>query len=195
MRGFAQGRLGPRVLTLSDPRILLDSIAGGGAGCTPSEVMDLSCDAGAVEDNRFLPRPTGGTGVIEGNLELRFRLGRSFELVTFGDVGQVWSAAGDVSLGDLEFTPGAGVRFLSPVGPIRVDVGYRFRGATELPVITSRIAEAEPGLCTEASVTTCIEYDGSFYVRSGDLGFLSTPVLFGDTGSRFQLHFSIGQAF
>jgi hypothetical protein len=156
--------------------------------------MDLSCDPGRLADGRFLPRPTGGTGVFEGNVELRFGLGRSFELVTFGDVGQVWSVTGDVSLGDLELTPGAGIRYLSPVGPIRVDVGYRFRGAMELPVITSSIAEAEPGQC-DAAGTACIAYGDALYVRSGDLGFLSSPVLFGDSGSRFQLHFSIGQAF
>lgn len=194
VRGFAQGRLGPRVLTLREPGTLLDSIGNGGAGCTPAQVMDLSCDAGQLEDGVFLPRPTGGTGVFEGNVELRFGLGRSFELVTFGDVGQVWAVTGDVSLGDLEFTPGAGIRYLSPVGPIRVDVGYRFRGAVELPVITSSIAEAEPGQCASASAA-CIAYGDAFYVRSGDLAFLSSPVLFGDTGSRFQLHFSIGQAF
>jgi hypothetical protein len=99
-----------------------------------------------------------------------------------------------VSLADLEFTPGVGLRFLSPVGPIRVDVGYRFRGATELPVIVSRIEAAEAGQCTTAN-TECLEYGNAFYVRSGELGFLSPLVLFGDTGSRFQLHFSIGQAF
>ncbi|MEX2468033.1 MAG: BamA/TamA family outer membrane protein [Gemmatimonadota bacterium] len=194
VRGFAQGRLGPRVLTLDDPRALLDPADGEGDGCTPTELMDLSCDANGLSDERFLPRPTGGTSVIEGNVEFRFRLGASFEAVTFGDFGQVWSDADDVSLGDLEFTPGVGVRFLSPVGPIRVDVGYRFRGPTELPVITSRIEEAEPGRCSETT-QECIPFGGSFYVRSGELGFLSPLVLFGDSSSRFQLHFSIGQAF
>ena len=196
VRGFGQGRLGPRVLTVNDTKVLLDPVGGsnGGAGCTPAELMDLSCDAGGLADDRFLPRPTGGATVMEGNLEFRFGLGRSFEAVTFGDFGQVWSATGDVSLADLEFTPGVGLRFLSPVGPIRVDVGYRFRGATELPVIVSRIEAAQAGQCTTAT-PECFQYDDAFYVRSGELGFLSPLVLFGDTGSRFQLHFSIGQAF
>ncbi len=197
VRGFGQGRLGPRVLTVNDTQVLLDPAGAngnGGAGCTPSELMDLSCDAGNLADNQFLPRPTGGATVMEGNLEFRFPLGRSFEAVTFGDVGQVWSATGDVSLADLEFTPGVGLRFLSPVGPIRVDLGYRFRGATELPVIVSRIETAQAGQCT-AATAECLEYGNAFYVRSGELGFLTPLVLFGDTGSRFQLHFSIGQAF
>jgi outer membrane protein assembly factor BamA len=156
--------------------------------------MDLSCDANELTDDSFVPRPAGGTRVLEGNLELRFRLGRTFEGVVFGDVGQVWGAAETVSLADLEFSPGLGVRYLSPVGPIRVDVAYRFRAATDLPVIVSRIVEADPGECTVPS-RVCFAYGDTFFVPSGELGILSPFVLYGDTGSRFQLHFSIGQAF
>lgn len=197
VRGFAQGRLGPRVLTVEDPLALLQAMDDGGAGCAPEQVIDLSCDAGELDEARFAPRPTGGSQVIEGNVELRFRLGRTFEGVTFGDFGQVWSADQSPSLGDLEFTPGVGVRFLSPVGPIRVDVGYRFRAPMDLPVITPRIALAEPGQCsgTGPGVSGCLEYDGVQYVRSGALGVLAMSVLFGREGSRFQFHFSIGQAF
>ncbi|MDZ7780670.1 MAG: BamA/TamA family outer membrane protein [Gemmatimonadota bacterium] len=197
VRGFAQGRLGPRVLTIDDPQQLVDPVDAGGAGCTPEALMDLSCDGSALDDGSFVPRPTGGSRVLEGNLELRFGLGGSFEGVAFGDFGQVWAASGDVSLRDLEFTPGVGVRFLSPVGPIRVDLGYRFRRAVELPVITSRIEEAEPEACPSGGSPPpgCIEYEGTYYVRSGELGILSPLVSFGDSRSRFQLHFSIGQAF
>lgn len=197
VRGFAQGRLGPRVLTVEDPQDLVDSVQVGGAGCMPEELMDLSCDASSLDDDRFLPRPTGGSRVLEGNLEIRFDLGGSFEGVTFTDFGQVWAATGEVSLADLELTPGFGVRFLSPVGPIRVDVGYRFRGATDLPVITSRIEPAGPEACPNDGTTpgSCIEYRGTYYVRSGELGILSPHVRFGEDRSRFQLHFSIGQAF
>jgi len=195
VRGFAQGRLGPRVLTVDDAGSLLTPVDEGGAGCTPGEVIDLSCDAGGMDETRFGPRPTGGGRVLEGNVEIRFRLGRTFEGVTFGDFGQVWAGDAELSLADLEFTPGVGVRFLSPVGPIRVDVGYRFRGASELPVITPRITVAQPGQCNGAGGAACIEFGGVSYVRSGELGVLSPLVLFGRNGSRFQLHFSIGQAF
>lgn len=188
VRGFGQGRLGPRVLTVASPDVLLDE------GCTPAQLMDLSCDASNVAENRFVPRPTGGTRVLEGNLELRFRLGRSFEAVTFGDFGQVWPASGEVSLSELEFSPGVGLRYLSPLGPIRFDLGYRFRGADDLPVITSSVREADPGEC-EVESSRCFGFDGVFYVSSGELGILSSPVRYAASGRGFQLHFSIGQAF
>ncbi|MEX2470530.1 MAG: BamA/TamA family outer membrane protein [Gemmatimonadota bacterium] len=188
VRGFGQGRLGPRVLTVAGPNVLLDE------GCTPAELLDLSCDASNVDESRFVPRPTGGTRVLEGNLELRFRLGGRFEAVTFGDFGQVWPASGEVSLSDLEFSPGVGVRYLSPLGPIRFDLGYRFRRANELPVITSSVRQAEPGECEVVS-SRCFAVGGSFYVSTGELGILSSPVRYAASGRGFQLHFSIGQAF
>lgn len=188
VRGFGQGRLGPRVLTVAGPDVLLN------AGCTPAQLMDLSCDASGVAENLFVPRPTGGTRVLEGNLELRFRLGGSFEAVTFGDFGQVWPASGEVSLSDLEISPGVGVRYLSPLGPIRFDLGYRFRRADRLPVITSSVREADPGECDVVS-SRCFAVGGAFYVSTGELGTLSTPVLYAASGRGFQLHFSIGQAF
>jgi len=197
VRGFGQSRLGPRVLTLREPlqgSILLDPERG--AGCTPAQVMDLSCDPAAISEENLLPRPTGGNRVLEGNLEVRFGLGHGLELVTFADAGQVWAAGDGVSLGDVEVTPGVGLRFITPVGPVRVDVGYRFRGAEPLPVVASQIAPAGPGVCDSlVPDATCFTHEGTWYVRSGDLAILSTPFLYGVEGSRFQIHFSIGQAF
>ena len=120
-------------------------------------------------------------------------------MVAFGDFGQVWSAGSDPSLGDLELTPGLGVRYFSPVGPIRIDFGYRFRGRTALPVITPLLVEAGAGACTDGD-DRCIPYGDTFYLPSGELGILSPLVMYGEEGSgfkwsRFQLHFSIGQAF
>ncbi len=206
VRGFAQGRLGPRVLTLADPGRLLapgetddPETDPPGAGCTPGTIENLSCDAGALPQSDFLPRPTGGSRVLEGNLELRRRIGRSVEVVAFGDFGQVWSSGSDLSLGDLEFTPGMGVRYFSPVGPIRMDLGYRFRGRRQLPVITPLLVEAGAGSCV-GDDERCIAYGDTYYLPSGELGILSPLVMYGEEGggfrwSRFQLHFSIGQAF
>jgi len=206
VRGFAQNRLGPRVLTVRNPAVLLTPLRGdGGEGggrppvCTPAQLMDLSCDVGGLEDEAFLPRATGGTQVFEANLELRFGLGRGLEFVTFADLGQAWASAATPAVGDLEVAPGLGVRFLTPVGPIRIDLGYRFRGAERLPVIVAQIAEAEAGRCDGASPPAeCVPFGGTYYVPSGDLSVLETPFLYGASGSfwrRVQLHFSIGQAF
>ena len=184
VRGFGQSRLGPRVL-VGDPQELLTG------GCTPQEVMSLSCDA-TGKTGGFVPRPTGGTRVLEGNVEVRFPLFGGFEGVTFGDVGQVWGVDDAVTMEALELTPGLGVRYMSPIGPIRVDVGYRFTGAEDLPLITQQIEPwtGASGACPGG----CLTAGSSEYVRTDELVVLSTPVSQERTG-RFQFHISIGQAF
>ena len=177
VRGFAQSRLGSRVLVASTSA-LRDSLPPLVPPiCSVAEIVDLSCDATGA---RLDSRPTGGTRVLEGNAEVRFALGTELEAVTFMDFGQVWGADQSIALDELELTPGIGLRYLSPVGPLRVDLGYNFRGDERLSVVTSRIESdpAAPG-----------------YRTTRDLAILGPPVLSRETESRFQLHISIGQAF
>jgi outer membrane protein insertion porin family/translocation and assembly module TamA len=176
VRGFAQSRLGPRVLVVTT-EALVDSIQGLPPICTVAEVIALACDATGA---RFDSRPTGGTRVLEGNAEVRVALGTDFEAVGFMDFGQVWGGDQQIALDALEFTPGIGLRYLSPVGPLRVDLGYNFQGDERLTVVTNRIvaAPAYP-----------------FYSPTDDLAILDNGVLFRGSESRFQLHLSIGQAF
>jgi outer membrane protein insertion porin family/translocation and assembly module TamA len=169
VRGFGQSRLGPRVLQA-------DTASLKAGGCTMAQVADLSCDA---TGSRFESRPTGGTRVLEGNAELRFALLSELEAVTFIDFGQVWGRDHRVTLDELEFTPGVGLRYLSPVGPLRLDVGYNFRGDERLSVVTDGL-EPDPG---------------GGYRTTGDLAVLDQGVLYSASESRFQLHVSIGQAF
>jgi len=192
VRGFPQNRLGPRVLFLEDPdQLVLPRQRGEDLLpplCTLNEVEDLSCDAGLLADGKFLPRPKGGTRLLEGSVEVRFPFaGPLWEGASFLDFGQVWDEEVSPALADLELTPGFGVRYFSPIGPIRVDVGYRFGGGEKLPVVTKKI------LLRPEEVP-------SFVFSEDDLVVLGNPVLWGDeldrwTLRRFQLHLSIGQAF
>jgi outer membrane protein assembly factor BamA len=177
VRGFGQSRLGPRVLAQTNPEELRSKADPAAADCSITEIVDLTCDATGA---RLESRPTGGTRVLEGNAEVRFALGTDLEAVTFVDFGQVWGGDQTVNLDAVEFTPGIGLRYLSPVGPLRLDLGYNFRGDEPLSVVTQRIeaAGAPPG-----------------YVATGDLVVLGPRVLSGGSESRLQLHISIGQAF
>ena len=71
------------------------------------------------------PEPIGGNGLLETSVELRFPLRGNFRGAAFVDAGNVWDEAGEISPGDLEYTPGAGIRYLTPIGPIRLDVARR----------------------------------------------------------------------
>ena len=194
VRGFSQSTLGPRVLTTDVDSLLSNK----GAGCTPQEVMDLTCDASPLPDGAFVARPTGGTRIIEGNLELRFPLSSTVQGAVFGDFGQVWAEHDPVALKDIQITPGVGIRYLSAIGPLRVDLAYRFQGAQDLSVVTTRIRLYDPA---KDKPTSRLEVDGNTidYVKTGDLVVMTPRVLFGNTArwslSRFQLHLSIGQAF
>lgn len=197
VRGFSQGRLGPRVL-VADPVALLSPIDAErtGAGCIPEGGrIDESCDANALADRAFDPRPTGGTRVLEANAEVRFPMGSWLEGVAFTDVGQAWGPGQAVGLDDLEFTPGLGLRFPSPVGPIRVDVAYRFRESENLLVVTRQIRPYQMGVDDEDDQLTLLDGSKIPYLLTNDLSELDLRVLFGDTESRIQLHVSIGQAF
>ena len=178
VRGFAQYRLGPKVLSVDAATLLADT-TGGRAPCAPAGINDGSCDAQGVADALFDVRPVGGNALLEGNVELRLPLAfRRVGAAAFLDFGQVWSDAGAAHPADVVFTPGLGVRIFSPAGPIRVDLGYNAGGAERVPVITTEVDEA-----------------GN---RTGRLRTLDQPVDWQRDDSlldRLQLHFSIGQAF
>lgn len=195
VRGFAQGRLGPRVLTTP-----VDSLLQPSGGCTPETVLDLTCDASDALTNAFgafQPRPTGGTRALEGSVELRFPLTSTIGGATFADFGQVWGDREGIAPRDLEITPGMGLRYLSPIGPIRFDVAYRFRGAESLPVVTNQLRAYDPAVDRESD-RILVSGEPIPWVATQSLSILQAPVLYDDTGDfwrRLQIHISIGQAF
>ncbi len=74
--------------------------------------------------------PTGGNAYIMGNIEFRTDIGRGFGLVPFVDTGNVWLKANDINPMQLKFTTGLGLRYDTPVGPLRVDYGVKLSRQT-----------------------------------------------------------------
>jgi outer membrane protein insertion porin family len=69
--------------------------------------------------------PTGGNIFLMGNAEFRLDVWKGFGLVTFLDAGNVWQNTEDFSPGSIRYTTGIGLRYNTPVGPIRVDYGHK----------------------------------------------------------------------
>lgn len=137
----------------------------------------------AFPENQAGPRdlstgfPIGGRALLFNQTELRFPfIGNNIGAVVFHDAGNVYSAVSEISFRahqrdrtDFDYmvhAVGVGVRYRTPIGPIRIDFAYginspEFRG-----------------------------YRGSINDLINNLG---SPV--DQRVNRFQFHFSLGQAF
>jgi outer membrane protein assembly factor BamA len=69
--------------------------------------------------------PKGGNAVVILNAELRFPAWHDVGPVVFVDGGNVFERVSDFDLGALRGAVGFGVRYRSPVGPIRFDIGFK----------------------------------------------------------------------
>ena len=213
VRGFAQNRLGPVVLTVK-PQTLIGEMGQLGP-CDQGQVLmeipdgpvpPVMCDAiDDLPDEAFAPRPTGGTRHLEGSFELRFPLvGPTVEGAAFVDVGNVWPEDLRIDLGTLEVTPGFGIRYFTPIGPIRIDIAYRFADPLGRQVYTLEVKEwtGEEGDPCNACLTDPADPEGKRtipWVMGERLRPVIPDYLWGDHSSwslrRFQFHLSIGQAF
>jgi len=67
--------------------------------------------------------PVGGDTMLLFNAELRFPLPYGFGLVTFLDAGNVWLKDRSNVVNGLRYGTGIGIRYDTPVGPLRLDYG------------------------------------------------------------------------
>src|SRR6266581_2336323 len=100
VRGYARNDLGPRVYV---------------------QPIDVNGDTLPIQASA-----TGGNAIFVANAEFRFPtplFPDRMRVALFADLGQVWER--DVAtVGGVRFTPGVGVRFVTPLGPIRLDAAY-----------------------------------------------------------------------
>jgi hypothetical protein len=110
-----------------------------------------ACDpnAGGLKDRDFEPRPLGGNFVAEGSVEARFPAWRDLIGAVSVDAGLVQQKTNPtLPRRRAAITPGFGVRYHSPVGPIRADIGLNPGTAESLPVVTENIVNGQKTLVT-----------------------------------------------
>jgi outer membrane protein insertion porin family len=200
VRGFPQNQLGPRVVTVGVEDLLFPRDEAPPI-CAPEEVATLLCDASPLAEGDFESRPTGGNAVVEGSVELRFPIWQPYLAGgLFLDFGQVWAESDQVRMADVAFTPGIGLRYSTPIGPVRLDLAYRPAARQQLPVVTSAIrpwveGEDPSGLRIQDPLTG----ERIDWVFVDALARFETPVNFredpGFSLRQIQFQFSIGHAF
>jgi outer membrane protein insertion porin family/translocation and assembly module TamA len=201
VRGFAQYRLGPKLLTVDAAGVLAVPADSGGAGCSAQQINAGMCDVTTLARERpgeLEVHPVGGAVLLEGNVEARFSVwGDYLRAAAFVDFGQVWRGGDTARPADLQWTPGFGIRYFSPIGPIRIDVGYNPSSAELLNVVTTEVCD------DRQQPLPCVDIQPDVTYTPGDLANRRklrslAPVVWNPYGSfmdRLQFHFSIGQAF
>jgi outer membrane protein insertion porin family/translocation and assembly module TamA len=78
--------------------------------------------------------PIGGDSLLAFSEELRAALRGNLGAVFFLDVGNVWAKSWAFDLTDLRYAIGPGLRYQTPVGPLRLDFGYQLNPIPNLQV-------------------------------------------------------------
>ncbi|HEY2026014.1 MAG TPA: BamA/TamA family outer membrane protein, partial [Gemmatimonadaceae bacterium] len=206
VRGFGENQLGPRILTLPQQYLAhahnpdgtpCDITSRAVRFCDPNDARDSTLKDGVyptVGDDKFTPRPVGGTSLFEGSVEYRFPLPFIQDLggAVFVDGAVVGERVADplgigaqtlsnLVKGKAAVTPGFGVRYLSPVGPIRVDLGLNPSRTEDLAVVTEIVTNGKREIVP-------LDLPRHYNPVAGNNAF--TKAL-----NRLVLHLSIGQAY
>ena len=76
--------------------------------------------------------------MLDGSVEARFPIAGKLGGVAFADFGNVWAEDWAFDLNDLRYAVGPGLRYQTPIGPARIDVGY------QVNPIENLLVEGEP---------------------------------------------------
>ncbi len=156
VRGYGRNALGPTAYVVRTG-LAQDTLETG----VPAEPGDTTSTA------------TGGTQTLMASAEVRVPspiMGDVLRLAAFVDAGHVSVPGEGLGTSGLRITPGAGVRFMTPVGPIRIDVAYN-----PYPPESGPLYEVDEGSLTRVLDDYQPERRGFW--------------------NRFRIHFAVGQAF
>jgi outer membrane protein assembly complex protein YaeT len=118
-RLFAGGRTTHRAYRLDFLGVRGETLCG--VVDTPRDESDL-CRSDAPL-GRYLP--VGGNALALVNLDYRFAISGALGGVVFVDGGNVWSEVAHFDLGEMKWGAGFGLRYMSPIGPLRAEVAWK----------------------------------------------------------------------
>ena len=102
----------------------------GGAHSIRSYITDLSPPLGCFVDDdckRYVV-PRGGKTMLNVNIELRVPLFQNAGIVLFQDIGALSSDRfADYNIEDIVAGTGFGIRYLTPIGPLRFDIAWKWK--------------------------------------------------------------------
>ncbi len=102
-----------------------DLFFAGGASTVRGYREQLLGPASILNNKGEIIEGAGGKMIFLANIEARIPLFWLFMLEIFVDSGNVWRTALDFNPAEIRYTTGAGIAFLTPIGPVRVDYGYK----------------------------------------------------------------------
>ncbi|TFB08763.1 outer membrane protein assembly factor [Candidatus Atribacteria bacterium MT.SAG.1] len=136
LRAYISTKFIKDVVDIGSVKKITDNLSKG--------VLALRAMGGMADTNlpSFAMFQVGGMNTIRGydfgefsgdkslvfNVEYRFPLAENFQAVLFADWGQAWDYEESIDFGDLKFGRGVGIRFDTPIGPIRLDYGIGEEG-------------------------------------------------------------------
>ena len=110
-------------------RAMVGNIVGEALDQIPADERYYAGGGGSIRGYTFQTvgplegdEPTGGGSKIEGSAELRYRFTEHFGVVGFVDGGSAFESSTPDFSEDLLFGAGVGLRYYSPIGPLRLDV-------------------------------------------------------------------------
>ncbi|HZK40691.1 MAG TPA: BamA/TamA family outer membrane protein [Atribacterota bacterium] len=136
LRAYISTKFIEDVVDISSVKKITDNLSKG--------VLALRAMGGIADTDlpSFAEYQVGGMNTLRGydfgefsgdkslvfNVEYRFPLAENFQAVLFADWGQAWDYEESINFEDLKFGRGVGVRFDTPLGPIRLDYGISEEG-------------------------------------------------------------------
>ena len=109
------------------PEDVRDVLAAEARHCLTSPTLVGCTPRGGSIAGGERPVSEGGEAFLLGKAELRMRLRGSLEAGLFADVGNLWLDPVKYRILDLRANVGVGLRFVTPIGPAAVDVGFNLQ--------------------------------------------------------------------